>query len=70
MAAGSPRPGRTPLGTTGAFTRDGNFTRSNMRFVMGDDGAYFPCLTWRAGLVTPSSPASIKIVSSAFCGPK
>jgi hypothetical protein len=31
---------------------------------------YFPCLTCSAGFVTPSSPLSIKIVSSAFCGPK
>jgi hypothetical protein len=31
---------------------------------------YFPCLTCSAGFVTPSSPVSIKIVSSAFCGPK
>ena len=30
---------------------------------------YFACLTASAGLVTPSIPVSIKIVSSAFCGP-
>ena len=30
----------------------------------------FPCRTGSAGFVTPSSPVSVKIVSSAFCGPK
>ena len=38
--------------------------------ALTEDDCYFACLTASAGLLPPSSPVSIKIVSSAFCGPK
>ena len=45
-------------------------SKGNASLPLRPTRPYFPCLTASAGFVTPSSPVSTKIVSSAFCGPK